>query len=256
MIKIYTLILFNILYLFEIYGTYDRCANFDFSEDRSVTIKIVNESEVEVKKEQDEVPLLYLKKQLPPVQTKNLSVGNRNPIELENLPITAHEQIESHFQLAEAIYYADQEDNEKGFFKSFRMAFYWYKKAAELGHQQSQYKIGKAYHMNWSYDGNKEERYIYAIHWYSKAIRGDDTVSQKAFKKLNHIAKQYKNPHAYYTLGCLYEGEICVKKNYESALTFYKEAFKYSQSVEESFKNEIIDKMKLAHDIVVAKKNK
>ena len=95
--------------------------------------------------------------------------------------------------------------NGDGVAQDYEKAVKWYRKAAEQGHAEAQYHLGRYYE-------DDEEDDVEADKWYIKAISG--------YKK----AAEQGCPEALYRLGKMYENGKGVTRNYFEAIKLYKKS--------------------------------
>ncbi len=132
---------------------------------------------------------------------------------------------------------------EKNKIGDLEQAFYWYKKAAEQGHLESQKTLGNFYEYGKGVKKNLEK----AFFWYKKAAEQGDFEAQCNFglcyeygkgveKNLKEALSWYKKaaekgyPEACCYLGDYYYFGKGVEKNLERSLSWYKKAAKYKNS--------------------------
>lgn len=110
----------------------------------------------------------------------------------------------------------------------------WFQKAAELGHVQAQYELGKSYLNGYGIKKDPDN----AVRWFQKATQQDYAPAYRqlgdcyrwgwSLPKSNseamrhyHIAAQKGDVHAQYELGVLYADGYIVKKNYKEAAKWF-----------------------------------
>ena len=114
---------------------------------------------------------------------------------------------------------------------AYEEAVSWYRKAAELGHAEAQYRMGKSY-----YEGKGAERdYAEAEKWYRKAAEQGSAVAQAALKNLLAATSakpvvlpapvpvaimQKEDPKEYYAKGMQLYGQ----RNYSDAVAYLRRA--------------------------------
>jgi TPR repeat protein len=86
-------------------------------------------------------------------------------------------------------------------------SFYWYKKSAEQGNADAQFRVGVMYDNGQGVTEDKKQ----AFHWYKKAA-------------------EQGNVSAQFNLGSLYEEGAGVDKNKEEAAYWYRKAYKSGHS--------------------------
>ena len=112
--------------------------------------------------------------------------------------------------------------NGAGTPQNTKQAVYWYTKAAEQGHVQAQYKLGRLY--RFSGDDEVPQDYKLAIFWYTKAA------------EQGHIFAQYK-------LGNIYEDGDGAPQDYKQAFFWYTKATGQGHVFAEDDRDKMLEKM-------------
>ena len=89
----------------------------------------------------------------------------------------------------------------KGVEINFEKGFYWYQKSAEQGHHKAQNNLGLLYY----YGTGVEKDYKKAFHWFQKSA-------------------EQENPEAQFQLGDMYEHGVEVSQNFDKAFYWYTKA--------------------------------
>jgi TPR repeat protein len=115
-------------------------------------------------------------------------------------------------------------ENGAGTPKNTKQAAYWYTKAAEKGHVEAQYKLGRLY--QFSGDNEFPQDYKLAFFWYTKAA------------EQGHIFAQYK-------LGRLYRfsGDDRAPQDYKLAFFWYTKAAEQGHIFAEDERDKMLEKM-------------
>jgi len=103
-----------------------------------------------------------------------------------------------------------------------KQAVYWYTKAAEQGHVQAQYKLGKLY--RFSGDDEFPQDYKQSVYWHTKAA------------EQGHILAQYK-------LGHMYEYGDEGPQDYKQAFFWYTKAAEQGHVFAEDNRDKMLEKM-------------
>ena len=103
-----------------------------------------------------------------------------------------------------------------------RYAIYWYKKAAEQGHVQAQYELGRLY--LFSGDDEVPQDYKQSVYWHTKAA------------EQGHILAQYK-------LGHMYEYGDEGPQDYKQAFFWYTKAAELGHYFAKKDRDKMLEKM-------------
>jgi hypothetical protein len=115
-------------------------------------------------------------------------------------------------------------ENGAGTPQNTKQAVYWYTKAAEQGHVEAQYKLGRLY--TFSGDDEFPQDYKQAVFWYTKAA------------EQRHIFAQYN-------LGRLYRfsGDDGAPQDYKQAFFWYTKAAEKGHVFAEDDRDKMLEKM-------------